>query len=156
MSSGSRSKNRNRSRSPLNKDSDRTEAPKSADYLSVEDLKKLVSDSITSQLPTIIVEASKVARAGLSVDREDSAKQMAKEMKQLKQSHEDLATVSKAAALKSEGKWAFSLVRINLVLFSLCVFASTINFFFRYRLWLLLEAFVSSFLTVFHLFSSLR
>ena len=107
MSSGSRSKNRNRSRSPLNKDSDRAEAPKSADYLSVEDLKKLVSDSITSQLPTIIVEASKVARAGLSVDREDSAKQMAKEMKQLKQSHEDLATVSKAAALKSEGKWAF-------------------------------------------------
>ena len=156
MSSGSRSKNRNRSRSPLNKDSDRAEAPKSADYLSVEDLKKLVSDSITSQLPTIIVEASKVARAGLSVDREDSAKQMAKEMKQLKQSHEDLATVSKAAALKSEGKWVFSLVRINLVLFSLCVFASTINFFFRYRLWLLLEAFVSSFLTVFHLFSSLR
>ena len=35
--------------------------------------------------------------------KEDSAKQMAKEMKQLKQSHEDLATVSKAASLKSEG-----------------------------------------------------
>ena len=113
----SKSRNRNRSRSPLNKENerneragptDRTEAAQSSEFISVDDLKKLVSDSITSQLPTIIVEASKVARAGLSVDKEDSAKQMAKEMKQLKQSHEDLATVSKAASLKSEGIMVFS------------------------------------------------
>ena len=114
-----RKPSRNRSRSPLHKDaergerSDRTDAPPSADFLSVTDLKKFVTESIASQLPTIIVEASKVARAGLMVDKEDSAKQMAKEMKQLKQSHEDLATVSKAASLKSEGTRVFFLNRIH-------------------------------------------
>ena len=104
-------KGRTRSRSPLNRTSgqgERTDAASGADFLSVTDLKKLVTDSIASQIPTIIVEASKVARAGLTVDKEDSAKQMAKEMKQLKQSHEDLTTVSKAASLKSEGIMVFS------------------------------------------------
>ena len=76
-------------------------------FISVEEMQKLISDSITKAMPTVIIEASKVARAGIQADQE-SSKEITKQMKQLQQSQENLATVSKAASLKSDGRFLSS------------------------------------------------
>ena len=90
------SKDRDRSRSPIRGEN-------SGELMSIDDLKKVVADAIAAQLPTVIIEASKVARAALTVDREENAREMAAELRKLKQDHEDLALTSKASILKSEG-----------------------------------------------------
>ena len=87
---------RSRSRSPVHQEQRGGE-------LSVEDLQRLVTDSITAQMPRMIVETSKVVRESILSDREDSSKLMSQEMKLLKQRQEDLSVLSKAASLKSEG-----------------------------------------------------
>ena len=93
---GEHSGGRSRSRSPH-----RAEPPQST--LSIDELKRIVADTITAQLPTVIIEASKVAREGLAMDKDESSKALTAEVKKLKQSHENLTLVSEAAALKSEG-----------------------------------------------------
>ena len=87
---------REKSRSPH-----RTNSPESS--LSIDDLKKIVADSITAQLPTVIIEASKVARENLTLDKDESAKALTAEVKKLKQSHKNLTLVSEAATLKNDG-----------------------------------------------------
>ena len=71
--------------------------------LSIDDLKKIVADSITAQMPKVIIEASKVARENLTLDKDESAKALTAEVKKLKQSHENLTLVSEAATLKNDG-----------------------------------------------------
>ena len=71
--------------------------------IGLDDLKKIVADSITAQLPTVIIEASKVARENLTLDKDELAKALTAEVKKLKQSHKNLTLVSEAATLKSDG-----------------------------------------------------
>ncbi len=87
---------RSRSRSPLREEP--TER-----VMTVDDLKRIVAESIAQQMPSIVIEASKVAKETFASDRDESGKAMAAEMKKLKQSHQSLELVSKAASLKSEG-----------------------------------------------------
>ena len=87
---------RSRSRSPLRPENS------GAGFLSVEEMKSMMGDVLKASLPKIIIEASKVAREGLVADNETTRK-MAKDMRLLKQNQEEIAQVSKAALLKSEG-----------------------------------------------------
>ena len=102
------SESRERSRSPISRDS-RSDAGSS---LSIEDLKKIVIDSIAQQMPKMIIETSKVVKESLSLDREESSKFSA-EMKQIKMRQEDLATLSKAASLSSQGDGFYKIDFIN-------------------------------------------
>ena len=92
------SRHRSRSRSPV-----RQEEPAAERVMTVDDLKQIVAETIAQQMPSMIIEASKVAKETISSDRDESGKAMAAEMKKLKQSHQSLELVSKAASLKSEG-----------------------------------------------------
>ena len=86
---------RSRSRSPI-----RTEEKET---ISVSDFQRMMVETMRAQMPTMIIEASKVARASLTADRDESNRAMAAEIKSLKQSHADLALMSKANGLKSDG-----------------------------------------------------
>ena len=99
MSGKKGDKNRDRSRSPTraHDHSDQNEG------ISIEDLRKVVADAVAAQLPTVIIEASKVAKETLSNDRDETHREMAAQIKKLKQEQEDLALISKASGLKSEG-----------------------------------------------------
>ena len=68
------------------------------------DFQKMMVDTMKAQMPSMIIEASKVARASISADQDESKRAMAAEMKKLKQSHADLALMSKVSNLKSDGK----------------------------------------------------
>ena len=89
-------RSRSRSRSPLRPENS------GLSFLSVEEMKSMLGDVLKASLPKIIIEASKVAREGLVADNETTRK-MAKDMRLLKQNQEEIAQVSKAALLKSEG-----------------------------------------------------
>ena len=89
-------RSRSRSRSPLRPENS------GSSFLSVEEMKSMMGDVLKASLPKIIIEASKVAREGLVADNETTRK-MAKDMRLLKQNQEEIAQVSKAALLKSEG-----------------------------------------------------
>ena len=89
-------RSRSRSRSPLRPENS------GSGFLSVEEMKEMMGDVLKASLPKIIIEASKVAREGLVADNETTRK-MAKDMRLLKQNQEEIAQVSKAALLKSEG-----------------------------------------------------
>ena len=62
----------------------------------------MMAEVMNANMPKIIIEASKVAREGLAVDNETS-RQIAKDMRLLKQGQEEIAQTSKAALLKTEG-----------------------------------------------------
>ena len=89
-------RSRSRSRSPLRIENS------GASMMTVEEMKAMMGDVLKASMPTIIIEASKVAREGLVMENE-TTRQMAKDMRLLKQSQEEIAQVSKAALLKSEG-----------------------------------------------------
>ena len=91
-------RSRSRSRSPLRREDT------GSGFLSVEEMKSMMGDVLKASLPKIIIEASKVAREGLVADNETTRK-MAKDMRLLKQNQEEIAQVSKAALLKSEGSF---------------------------------------------------
>lgn len=94
-SSKDKEKNKSRSRSPH-------ERP-----LSEDDLKRIVSETLRQQIPSLILETSKVVTEQITSDAQDSTKSFtsfSSEMKQLKQRQEEVANLSKAAALKSDGK----------------------------------------------------
>ena len=91
---------RSRSRSPL--DGDKSDGGGSSSLLTIDEMKSMMAEVMSASMPKIIIEASKVAREGLAVDNETS-RQMAKDMRLLKQGQEEIAQTSKAALLKSEG-----------------------------------------------------
>ena len=91
---------RSRSRSPLGKD--KADGSRSSSLLTIEEMKSMMAELMSASMPKIIIEASKVAREGLAVDNETS-RQMAKDMRLLKQGQEEIAQTSKAALLKTEG-----------------------------------------------------
>ena len=91
-------RSRSQSRSPLRPENS------GSSFLSVEEMKSMMGDVLKASLPKIIIEASKVAREGLVADNETTRK-MAKDMRLLKQNQEEIAQVSKAALLKSEGSF---------------------------------------------------
>ena len=68
----------------------------------IEEMKSMMAEVMNANMPKIIIEASKVAREGLAVDNETS-RQIAKDMRLLKQGQEEIAQTSKAALLKTEG-----------------------------------------------------
>ena len=75
--------------------------------LTEEDLRRIVSDSMRQQIPSLILETSKVVTEQMSSDAQDTGKSFtsfSQEMKQLKQRQEEVANLSKAAALKSDGE----------------------------------------------------
>ena len=83
-----------RSRSPLK------------EGLSEDDLRRIVSETMSSQIPRLIMETSKVVTEQISSDGQDNAKSFtafSQEMKVLKQKQEEVAYLSKAASLKSDG-----------------------------------------------------
>ena len=91
------SKDRSRSRSPVRTNNE-------VETVSMADFQKMMVDTMKAQMPSMIIEASKVARASISADQDESKRAMAAEMKKLKQSHADLALMSKVSNLKSDGK----------------------------------------------------
>ena len=94
------SEDRSRSRSPIRDQEEET--------ISVTDFQRMMVETMKAQMPTMIIEASKVARASLTADRDESNRAMAAEIKSLKQSHADLALMSKANSLKSDGMISFN------------------------------------------------
>ena len=86
---------RSRSRSPH-------ESEKS---LAEDDLRRIVTESMKQQIPSLIVETSKVVSAQMAEGQETakSFTTFSQEMKLLKQRQEEVAYLSKAASLKSDG-----------------------------------------------------
>ena len=119
-SSKDKDKNKSRSRSPH-------ERP-----LSEDDLKRIVSETLRQQIPSLILETSKVVTEQITSDAQDSTKSFtsfSSEMKQLKQRQEEVANLSKAAALKSDGKTMAatdSALFHDLILFSFLFFADSL------------------------------
>ena len=95
----SKEKRKDRSRSPHG----RGETQNENEGFTIDDLRKVVADAVAAQLPTVIIEASKVAKETLNNDRDETHREMSAQIKKLKQQQEDLALVSKASGLKSEG-----------------------------------------------------
>ena len=92
------STSRERSRSPVDR---------SDQMLTEADLRRIVSESMKQQIPSLIVETSKVVAEQLSADTQEaqtkSLSSFSQEMKLLKARQEEVAYQSKAAALKGEG-----------------------------------------------------
>ena len=87
---------RERSRSPHESEKSLTE----------DDLRRIVTESMKLQIPSLIVETSKVVSAQMSNEGQETAKSFttfSQEMKLLKQRQEEVAYLSKAASLKSNG-----------------------------------------------------
>ena len=80
---------------------DRSRSP-----LKEDDLRRIVSDTMSAQIPRLILETSKVVTEQIATDGQDTAKSFtafSQEMKILKQKQEEVAYLSKAASLKSDG-----------------------------------------------------
>ena len=95
----SASKERNRSRSPVVPES-RTE------IFTKDDLMEMMSQTMTAQLPRLIMETSKVVSAQLASDNEENARSftsMSQEMKRMKLRQEEVSAQARAGALKSDG-----------------------------------------------------
>ena len=92
---GDKDGGRSRSRSPRESEKSLTE----------DDLRRIVTESMKQQIPSLIVETSKVVSAQLSEGQETakSFTTFSQEMKLLKQRQEEVAYLSKAASLKSDG-----------------------------------------------------
>ena len=94
------SASRARSRSPVERSS-------SNQTLSEDDLRRIVSETMKSQIPSLIVETSKMVSEQLSADTQEaqskSFSSFSQEMKLLKARQEEVAYQSKAAGLKGEG-----------------------------------------------------
>ena len=94
----SRGAQRDRSRSPVET---------SSEMLTEADLRRIVLESMKSQIPSLIMEASKVVTEQLAAENQEtqskSFSSFTQEMKQLKARQEEVAYEAKAAALKSEG-----------------------------------------------------
>ena len=110
MSGRGRNRDRNPEASSTNGDrerSDRTErTERSRSPLKEDDLRRIVSETMSAQIPRLILETSKVVTEQISTDGQDSAKSFtafSQEMKVLKQKQEEVAYLSKAASLKSDG-----------------------------------------------------
>lgn len=73
------------------------------EVMTAEDLSKIVNNAIQSQMPRMIIEASKVARENLAQERDVAQISLKAEVKRLKQSHAELELSSKANALKTDG-----------------------------------------------------
>ena len=94
--------NRARSRSPHES---------AENSLTEDDLRRIVSESMRAQIPLLILETSKVVSEQIAdkvaSDGQENNKSFtafSQEMKVLKQKQEEVAYLSKAASLKSEGK----------------------------------------------------
>ena len=103
---GTTARSRSRSRSPIRMEGEE-------ESISVSDFQRMMVETMRAQMPTMIIEASKVARASLTADRDESNRAMAAEIKSLKQSHADLALLSKANSLKSDGTILFNLILLE-------------------------------------------
>ena len=71
------------------------------------ELKRIMSEAMTAQLPKIILEASKVVSEQIEAERGESSRSFSSfshEMKMMKQRQEEIAIQSKAASFKSDGK----------------------------------------------------
>ena len=107
MSGRGRNRDRNPEASSTNGDrerSDRTERSRSP--LKEDDLRRIVSETMSAQIPRLIMETSKVVTEQITSDSQDDAKSFtafSQEMKVLKQKQEEVAYLSKAASLKSDG-----------------------------------------------------
>ena len=104
MSGRSRNRDRNPEASSTNGDRERTERSRSP--LKEDDLRRIVSETMSAQIPRLIMETSKVVTEQITSDSQDNAKSFtafSQEMKVLKQKQEEVAYLSKAASLKSDG-----------------------------------------------------
>ena len=91
---GSTTNSRDRSRSPLKEN------------ITQEDLRRIVAETMATQIPRLILETSKVVSEQIASDGQDNVKSytaFSQEMKALKQKQEEVAYLSKAASLKSDG-----------------------------------------------------
>ena len=106
----SRSKTKSRSRSPVrteNSSSSSSSSSAAQETMSAADLKQMMRDALKEQIPSLILETSKVVTAQMTADRVEAEKSFtsfSQEMKLLKQKQEEIAYQSKAASLNSEGK----------------------------------------------------
>ena len=115
---GDKDANRARSRSPHES---------AENNLTEDDLRRIVSESMRAQIPSLILETSKVVSEQIAdkvaSDGQENNKSFtafSQEMKVLKQKQEEVAYLSKAASLKSEGK----LIRIWVsILFTIILFS---------------------------------
>ena len=75
------------------------------DSISEDDLKRCMKEAIAAQLPRLIIETSKVVTEQLSGQNETrSFSSFSHEMRMIRQRQEELATETKAASLRAEGK----------------------------------------------------
>ena len=75
------------------------------DTIDESDLKRCMKEAIAAQLPRLIIETSKVVTEQLASQSEGrSFISFSQEMRLIRQRQEELATETKAASLRSEGK----------------------------------------------------
>ena len=74
--------------------------------ISENDLKRIMSEAVAAQLPRLILETSKVVSEQLAEQNEArSLTSFSQEMRAIRQKQEELATETKAAAIKGESKY---------------------------------------------------
>ena len=98
---------RSRSRSPIHREV-------SGGSFSKEDLMEMMSQTMSAQIPRLILETSKVVTAQLASDQQDTVRSFttfSQEMKKIKLRQEEVAAQGKAGALRSEG--GLKLIIIN-------------------------------------------
>ena len=91
----------------LQRDRSRSPVQRPSETLTEDDLRRIVSETMKNQIPTLIMEASKVVMEQLATESQDaqtkSFSSFTQEMKQLKARQEEVSYEAKAAALKTEG-----------------------------------------------------
>ena len=95
----SSAKDRDRSRSPV------PTASRSESFTK-DDLMEMMSQTMTAQLPRLIMETSKVVAAQMASENEENVRSftsMSQEMKRMKLRQEEVSAQARAGALKSDG-----------------------------------------------------
>lgn len=94
-------RDRERSQSPLGESSART-----GGTFTREDLMEMMSQTMSAQIPRLILETSKVVTEQLACDQQDTVRSFttfSQEMKKMKLRQEEVSAQGKAGALRSEG-----------------------------------------------------
>ena len=87
---------------------DPSRSPLRSSPLTKEEIKDMMSETLSAQIPRLILETSKVVQEQLASDQLDSQRSFtafSQEMKKMKLRQEEVAAQSKAGQLKSEGRF---------------------------------------------------
>ena len=73
------------------------------DTFSAGDIQDIIRHAISSQMPSLIIETSKVVKELVEADRSEQSKSVNQDLRLIRQKQLDLETASKAVFIKSEG-----------------------------------------------------